>query len=441
MTFPSNPTGLVPPPSGPLVVPASIEPGSTPVKLSLVIPTYNESKNIGTLIDELERLLTPVLGDAFELIVVDDDSPDQTWRIALEIAAHEPRVRVMRRQDERGLSTAVIRGWQVARGEVLAVMDADLQHPPDVNLGLLEQIERGAELAAGSRHVVGGGVSDWSLIRRVLSRGAQLLGLLILPAVLSRLTDPMSGYFMVRRSALAGVELDPLGYKILIEVVARGRIRWIGEVGYVFRERVEGESKVTWRLYLQYLGHLLRLRWVTLPYSRFFKFCVVGASGVLVDMAILFLLSDPRALGLGLTRSKIVAGETALLTNFLLNDAWTFGDTPVQRGWRPKFRRFLGFNAICGVGLILNVAFLNLFFNVFELNRYIANAFAIVLVTGWNYWLNRQLNWAPLSTSANPASARPEPAVPQPALPDPAALEPAAASSHRLERAGEPPGR
>src|SRR4029079_15713181 len=132
----------------------------------------------------------------------------------------------MGRVGERGLSTAVVRGWQVARGEILGVMDADLQHPADVNLRLLHEIDRGADRATASRHVEGGGVSDWSLTRRILSRGAQLLGLLVLPAVLGRLTDPMSGYFMIRRSKLAGVKLDPLGYKILIEVVARCKPAW-----------------------------------------------------------------------------------------------------------------------------------------------------------------------------------------------------------------------
>jgi len=246
--------------------------------------------------------------------------------------------------------------------------------------------------------VEGGGLSDWSLIRRLLSRGAQLLGLLILPAVLGRLSDPMSGYFMLRRSAIAGVALDPLGYKILIEVVGRGNIRWIGEVGYVFRERVEGESKVTWRLYDQYLRHLLKLRIATLPQSHFFKFCVVGGSGVLVDMGLLYLLSDPSTLGMGLTRSKIIAAEAAIMSNFVLNDIWTFRDV-ARKGLGPRLRRFLGFNAICLTGVVINVLLLNVLFNSAGVNRYVANAIAILAVTGWNYMLNKKLNWTPLAVT------------------------------------------
>ena len=389
--------GLIEAPKGKLVLSDGRPDLGPPVRLSLIIPTFNESKNVPILVAQLESLLEPVLGESFELIVVDDDSPDRTWEVAATLAETHPRLRVVRRQGERGLSTAVIRGWQAARGDVLGVMDADLQHPAEVNLGLLKEIDRGADLATASRHVAGGGLSDWSMIRRLLSRGAQLLGLLILPGVLGRLSDPMSGYFMLRRRVLAGVELDPLGYKILIEVVARGKAPWIGEVGYVFRERVEGESKVTWRLYVQYLGHLLKLRWATLPNSRFFRFCVVGATGVLVDMGLLYLLSDPSMLGWGLTRSKVLASETAIISNFLFNDLWTFGDIAgLTPGARSRLRRFIGFNAVCFAGLLLNIVILNLLFNFVHLNRYVANALAIVAVTGWNYFLNSKLNWAPV---------------------------------------------
>jgi len=391
-------------PQGPLTI-ATRGDRSAGIRLSLVVPTYNEATNIAELLGQLEALLGPKLGEAYELIVIDDDSPDGTANVVEALLPAHPRVRLVRRRGERGLSTAVIRGWQVARGDVLGVMDADLQHPVEANLALLAEIERGADLAVASRHVVGGGVSDWSAARRVLSRGAQLLGLLILPGVLGRLSDPMSGYFMLKREALEGVTLSPLGYKILIEVVARGRVRWIGETGYVFRERSAGESKVTTALYWQYLLHLIRLRWATLPESRLFRFCVVGGSGVVVDMGLLFLLSDPKMLGLGLTRSKLLAAETAIGTNFLLNDAWTFGDLARQSpGAKSKFRRFLGYNLICTVGVVLNVVFLNLLFNLAHMNRYVANAISIVAVTAWNYGVNRKLNWSPAKASLPPPS-------------------------------------
>ena len=387
-------------PKGKLVV-AGRDEGSCPLRLSVVIPTFNESRNVQELIRQLADRLDPVLSGQYELIVVDDDSPDFTWQVAAELAPEYPQIRVIRRQGERGLSTAVIRGWQIARGQALAVIDGDLQHPPGVVTRLWEAIENRAELAVASRHIDGGGVSDWSVTRRILSRGAQLLGLMLLPGVLGRLSDPMSGYFMVRRSAIADIVLDPLGYKILVEVVGRGRIHSIAEIAYVFQERIEGRSKVTWRLYVDYLRHLVRLRFAVAPSRRFYRFVVVGASGALVDMLVLFLLGDPRTLGLGLTRSKVAAAELALINNFIWNDAWTFRDLiRDQNGWQHRLRRFAKFNVICGIGLVLNVVLLNVLFNLFDMNRYVANAVAIGAVMAWNYRFNVLLGWRDTATNA-----------------------------------------
>ncbi|MBD2597967.1 glycosyltransferase [Nostoc spongiaeforme FACHB-130] len=393
-------------PSGGLQIsefpPPHLTTGRTNFYFSLIIPTYKERDNIARLIRVLSELLEEVIPDDYELIVVDDDSPDRTWEVAQSMMAEYPNLRVMRRQQERGLSSAVIRGWQVARGSVLGVIDGDLQHPPEVLSQLLHSIEQGADLAVASRHIEGGGVSRWSAVRRFLSRGAQVLGLIFLPGVLGRVSDPMSGYFMVRRSCIAGVTLNPVGYKILLEVIARGNVAEIAEVGYVFCERKQGESKVTWKQYVEYLHHLLRLRLTTtqvgqkfsFPIGRFLRFGLVGLSGVFVDMAILYLLSDPSTLALPLTRSKIIAGEIAIFNNFLWNDAWTFADVSMQQQeWHHRIKRFLKFNLVCLAGLGINVLVLNLVFNLVIPNRYIANLIAIAVATIWNFWVNLKLSW------------------------------------------------
>jgi len=386
--------GLLSMPVGPHTVgPVDRGTGSR-VRLSLVLPTYNESKNIREMISRLTPILDDALPGDYEIIVVDDNSPDRTWELAQSLTNEYPRLRVMRRQTERGLSTAVIRGWQASRGEWLAVIDADLQHPPEVTVGLAREMARGADIAVASRHVEGGGVSDWSMLRRILSRAAQVLGLLILPGVVGKVSDPMSGFFMLRRTAIEGIELNPLGYKILIEVLGRGRFRWIGEVPYVFQERTRGESKVTGKVYLDYFRHLLRLRLSTLPVNRFVRFAIVGLSGVVVDMGVLFLLSDPSTLGWGLTRSKLIAAELAIINNFIWNDAWTFKDIAShQTGVRHRLQRFSKFQLVCLAGLMLNTVLLNLQFNLLGINRYLANAIAIAVVTGWNFWLNFKLSW------------------------------------------------
>jgi dolichol-phosphate mannosyltransferase len=379
-------------PTGPLVI-APLN-GDSTIDVSLILPTYNEGKNIAAVIAQLAPVLDSVPNLQYEIIVVDDDSPDRTWEIAQNLTDKYPQLRVIRRQGERGLSTAVIRGWQVAQGRILAVMDADLQHPPEVVANLCREMLRGADLGIASRHVEGGGVSDWSLARRVISRGAQMIGFLLLPEVIGRISDPMSGFFMIRRTAIENRKLSPLGYKILVEVLGRGTVGWISEVPYTFRERVEGSSKLTNRIYLEYFQHLFRLRLYLLQVSSFFRFCVVGASGVVIDMGILFLLSDPSTLHWGLTRSKILAAEAALLNNFIWNDRWTFSAiSKNQNTFGQRAKRFLKFNAICSLGIFFNVVIINIEFNFFHMNRYLANLIAIAIVTLWNYKSNKEFSW------------------------------------------------
>jgi dolichol-phosphate mannosyltransferase len=404
-----EPDSLLSVPTGALQIPelppSTVDAGSENILLSLVIPTYKERDNIKNVVRILSQLLDESIPGNYELIVVDDDSPDCTWEVAESLTREYRQLRVMRRQNERGLSSAVIRGWQAARGSVLGVIDGDLQHPPEVLTQLLRAIQKGADMAVGSRHVDGGGVSSWSFVRRFLSRGAQLLGLILLPDVLTRVSDPMSGYFMVRRNSIAGVTLNPVGYKILLEVIGRGKIGEIAEVGYVFSERVQGESKVTSKQYIDYIQHLLRLRLATgrlgkisqrinFPVGRFIRFGLVGLSGVFVDMTLLYLLSDPSTLALPLTRSKIIAGEIAIINNFLWNDVWTFADvSSEQHEWGQRMKRFLKFNIICLAGLVLNVLVLNIVFNFIIQNRYIANLIAIAVATIWNFWVNLKLSW------------------------------------------------
>ncbi|WP_414618775.1 glycosyltransferase [Calothrix sp. CCY 0018] len=403
-----QPKNLLSVPSGELRIPrlpprAGI--ANQSILFSLVIPTYLEAGNINKIVRTLTRLLDESIPGDYELIIVDDNSPDGTWEVALSMTSEFPHLQVMRRENERGLSSAVIRGWQNSRGQILGVIDGDLQHPPHILLQLLNAIEKKSDLAVASRHVNGGGVSSWSFIRRLLSRGAQLLGLIILPRVTGRVSDPMSGYFMVRRSCIEDIAFNPIGYKILLEVLGRGKVDEIAEVGYVFCERQDGESKVSWKHYLDYIRHLLRLRFSSekvaqlslrwgFPIGKFIRFGLVGLSGVFVDMTILYLLSDPNTLGLPLTRSKIIAGEIAIFNNFLWNDAWTFADVAMeQKGLKQRLKRFLKFNIICFAGLAINVLVLNLVFNFVISNRYIANLIAIAVATVWNFWVNLKLSW------------------------------------------------
>lgn len=198
-------------------------------------------------------------GSDFEILVVDDNSPDGTARLVGLLASACPTVEVMVRTTETGLSSAVVAGWRMARGTWLGVLDGDGQHPGEAILDLLDALAGGADLAVASRHVGGGGVSDWSIRRRIVSRSAQALGLMLAPTVLRRVSDPLSGYFVVRRSVVAGRPLNAVGYKILLEVLGRGAAQSVVEVPYTFRERPKGGSKLDHGVITAYVRQLIQL--------------------------------------------------------------------------------------------------------------------------------------------------------------------------------------
>jgi dolichol-phosphate mannosyltransferase len=196
------------------------------------------------------RLAQALAAHTWELIVVDDGSPDGTADLAESYAPAHP-VRVVRRPGKAGLASAVLAGFAQARGDVLLVMDADLSHPPEAVPRLVAAIDDGAELAVGSRYVSGGGTEDWPLKRRIVSRAACLMGNVLVPV-----RDCTSGFFAIRRSAIDGVKLNPIGFKIGFEVMARARYKKVVEVPYVFRDRELGSSKFGRREIVQYLVQL-----------------------------------------------------------------------------------------------------------------------------------------------------------------------------------------
>ncbi len=360
--------------------------------LSIIIPTYNERQSIIPLIRQVTCALERVI-DNFEIIVVDDDSPDETWQIGEELAKENSRLKVIRRRGERGLATAVVAGWKLARGEILGVMDGDLQHPPDTLPELLNSIlNTNTDIVVASRHIDGGGVSEWSPIRRFVSWGAAILSTLMLPGILRIVRDPMSGYFLIRRSVIESVDLKPEGYKILLEVLARGKYRTVIEVPYIFEERKEGGSKLGPTQYLKFFTHIGRLAWETGQIVRFLRFCTVGLSGVFVNEGALIFFTEVH--GLYLVYSSVLAVEIAIISNFLFNEFWTFRDRSTQRpSMANRLRRFAKFNLICALGGVLNVLVLWALTDLAGLYYLLSNLFGIGVSTLWNYGLNSNISW------------------------------------------------
>lgn len=224
--------------------------------VSIIIPTYNERENIERVV---ERCRAALSGYCVEIVVVDDDSPDKTWQIVEDTYAGSEAVRIVRRTEESGLATAVSRGFDEATYEFCAVIDADLQHPPEKLPELIAAFDDGADIVIGSRHVDGGGVANWSRFRRIVSHGAMAIAKLTLPPTRG-IADPMSGFFAVRREVIDGVSLAPTGYKILLELLMKGEYEHVVEIPYVFTERERGESNLTIEEYWEFLEHIYQLR-------------------------------------------------------------------------------------------------------------------------------------------------------------------------------------
>ncbi len=225
--------------------------------LALIIPTLREVRNIEPLIARVRAALDGY-DLSYEVIVVDDDSRDGIDQVMAQLASHDPRIRLVVRTSERGLAGAVLRGWAETEADVLAVMDADLQHPPELLPKLWAELEAGADLAVGSRYACGGCMRGWKLFRQMISRIAILMTLPVQRKGI-RARDPMSGFFMVRRSCIQRIELQKAGFKILLEILARAELRSVIEVPFKFGRRHAGASKASVRVAVEYVALLVRL--------------------------------------------------------------------------------------------------------------------------------------------------------------------------------------
>jgi dolichol-phosphate mannosyltransferase len=330
-------------------------PGSADAKahgyaLSVVVPTFNEQANIAVLIEKVGAALD---GVAWQIIVVDDDSPDGTAEAVKAIAARDTRVQCLRRVRRRGLAGAVIEGALASAAPFVGVIDGDLQHDESLLPRMLEVLKTGeADLVIASRYVGDSAPVDaLNPVRRLGSRFANWLGRLVLH---QHLSDPVSGFFMIRRERLEAVapRLTTVGFKVLFDVIAsQTEPLRIVELPFVFRERVAGGSKLDRRMVIDYLGLLLNKLTGGLIPTRALMFGLVGASGVAVQLAAVkgFLL-----LGLGFSLAQFAGSMVAMTSNYLINNEVTYRDRR-KSGW-PLLLGYLKFCALCSIGLAANVA-------------------------------------------------------------------------------------
>jgi dolichol-phosphate mannosyltransferase len=359
---------------------------TSPLRLSIVIPTLNERLNIRELLRRLEE----TLGDTgWEVIVVDDDSPDGTASLVREIGRADPRVRCLQRIGRRGLSSACIEGMLASAGPVIAVMDADLQHDEGILPKMLSEIElENADVVVGTRYDVAGSTGDWNRGRAVMSRIATAASRGVLKQPLS---DPMSGFFMLRRAVLEATvrDLAGVGFKILLDILTAVKqpIRVV-EVPYRFRERLAGESKLDGLVIWQY-GMLLAHKRVGRYLSvRFLAFSLVGGLGVLVHMTTLAVVLN--GLHLSFTGAQSVATATAMIGNFALNNVLTHRDRRLK-GW-AWLRGLMTFVAACGPGAVANIGVATYLFE--RHTPWALAGLAGVLVSAvWSYAVTRIYAW------------------------------------------------
>ena len=355
-------------------------------ELAIIIPTFNEAGNVAEI---ARRLGASLEGIDWEILFVDDDSADGTAERVRELAGANSRIRLLRRVGRRGLSSACIEGMLATTAPFLAVIDADLQHDEALLPQMLARLKaENLDIVVGSRYVSGGSVGDWNERRQAMSRLASRLAQRLIHADLA---DPMSGFFLLRAPVLADCvrNLSGVGYKILLDIFASSpRPLKFAEIPYGFRQREHGESKldnaVLWEYALMLLQKLIGPR---IP-VRFIAFSLIGGSGVLVHLAVLWLLN--RLLGTSFLIGQTVAALVAMTTNFFLNNVLTYRDMRL-RG-RQLLWGWFSFVIACSIGAIANVGIATYLFE--GDTGWVLSALAGILVGAvWNYAVTAVYTW------------------------------------------------
>ena len=362
---------------------------SSPI-LSLITLIHNDRENLSTLVARVHKILESY---QYELIIVDDSSSDGIAEVAEGLSYQYP-TKLIRCKDGKGSASAVIAGLNQARGEILGVMDASLQHPPEKLPELLLAIEKGADIAVASRYISGGGIDGDSIKEKAISRGSAMLARLVLPSV-RKVRDPMSGFLLFKRKVVEGVVLKP-GSKILLQALVRGGDE-VREVPYI-EERIGQKGTFNLRKQFNNLENIFLLATKERELRRFIQFCLVGLSGVGVNMGTFWLLT--RVAGLYDLIALILGLVASIVSNFILNDIWTFRDRRIGR-IKAILVRVLKFD-------LVSIGAIALYYGIYTpLTRFwlgedslLALAIAIGVGLIWNFSINTLWTWRKSETGS-----------------------------------------
>jgi dolichol-phosphate mannosyltransferase len=365
--------------------PASLGVGGGP-ELTIVVPTFNEKENVGLLVERLDDVLSDI---SWEVIFVDDDSPDGTSAEVRRLARIDRRVRSLHRIGRRGLSSACIEGVLASAAPLIAIMDGDLQHDERLLPAMVSALRtEPLDLVIGSRYVPGGGISGLDRRRASISGIATRLGRLILKV---EVADPMSGFFMVRREAFdrAARQLSAVSFKILVDLLASSptplRLR---ELPYEFRERRFGESKLDMLVVWEYLMLLADKAFGHIVPVRFVLFSLVGLVGVAAHLIMLWL--GLNLAGLSFPWAQGIATGTAMVGNFTLNNVFTYRDRRLK-GW-GFLRGLISFALVCAVGAVGNIGIASFLFGRQE-SWWVAGLVGAAMSSVWNYAVSAVVTW------------------------------------------------
>lgn len=354
--------------------------------LAIVLPTFNERGNVGPIVDRLERTLASI---HYEVIFVDDDSPDGTADVVRRLAQGRDNLRVVHRIGRRGLASACIEGILAAAAPFVAVMDADLQHDESVLPEMLLRIrEENLDLVVGSRNIAGGSMGEFAQWRVKLSQLGRRLSLM---GAEHELSDPMSGFFMVRVATFEQFahRLSGIGFKILLDIVlSAGPGLRISEVGYHFRQREHGDSKLDVLVGLEYFELLVDKHLGDLVNVKFVLFGMVGALGVGVHLLILSALL--KLAGVSFAAGQTITTFIVMILNFVLNNSVTYRDRRLK-GWR-FWGGLVTFCLACGLGVAANVAIANEAFRR-GVPWMLAAITGLLFSAVWNYGVTSMTTW------------------------------------------------
>ena len=368
------------------------DPAAGPAELAVVIPTLNQRENVSALVD---RLGTVLAGISWEAVFVDDDSPDGTADLVRELGQQQSNIRCVQRLGRRGLSSACIEGILASAAPFIAVMDADMQHDETLLPDMLAMIkERELDVVVGTRYAASGSVGDWQKSRVLISGLASRLARFVVKA---ELTDPLSGFFVIARSAFAAAmrDLSGQGFKILLDIFSSSpRPLAFAELPFEFRRRVHGESKLDTLVAWEYLTLLLdKLAGPIIP-VRFLLFAMIGGFGVMTHLAALWLAIYP--FGIPFAAGQAIATISAMTGNFLLNNLFTYRDRRLHG--HALVTGLLSFYLVCGLGAAANVGIAAHLF-VANHSWWLSSLSGAAVGAVWNYAMSSVFIWRSRATS------------------------------------------